>query len=794
MIAQHSNLNLSKSMSLAQQMNLQNLQTENYFCTGWGYGGFDEEKKIHHYGNGYNQCAIGENFAMFVNSNLELYAIGNNNYGQLGIENIAKVTQPTQITALKEHKISQIVCGTNHTFALTTKGEVYSWGLNLKGQLGLGHFDNVSSPQLVHSLLPFGTSENTINFQLQADEVVTQIACGALHTLIYTNKNRIFACGYGETYALGLENYETINEFQLVQIPQVQEQQSQKKIKIDKIACGLTHSACIIGGQVYMWGIAGTSQQLIFQQPTQIDFDNQYQSNPNIIDLKLGDCLSVFLNYKGEVYLMGDNIDGQQCDENLQIINEIPMKMTQLPLVEQIQVGKNHVIAVSTDYQYLYCWGSNKQGQLLGTISTQQSQYFTTPKKLFIGNAEPAQIYCGSYYTIMASNNPLQGQNNFITQAEQEESKIENIDDISAQELLKLKNEISKLNQENEALKSLSTKILQKNEKLQGELQAVKGKYQLELKKQDSEGSRSKSAHKKNSLSKFELQGIELQTDKIFQHRSFKNQLEIDFQTIQLGSLISEGGYGKIYKAKWMESIVAVKMFKIDTSNENTLKDFLSECHAMEALRHPNIVLFMGACTKKPNFSIVMEYCKNGSLWSILQNHNINLSWERRRAIALDAAKGVFYLHKCDPPILHRDLKSLNLLLDDAMRCKLGDFGWTKSLSNYMTGKIGTYQWMAPEVIAGQTYTEKADVFSFGIILWEIASRQPPYRDKTGIQVSYEVLNSDLRPPIPSDTPSDFGDLIKLCWDKNPSLRPNFYQIVRQLETMRLPSSKQGNN
>lgn len=148
----------------------------------------------------------------------------------------------------------------------------------------------------------------------------------------------------------------------------------------------------------------------------------------------------------------------------------------------------------------------------------------------------------------------------------------------------------------------------------------------------------------------------------------------------------------------------------------------------MEVLRHPNIVLFLGACIKPPNLGIVLEFCSKGSLWSVLQNHNIDLTWEDRRKIALDTAKGVFYLHSFNPPILHRDLKSLNLLLDDSLRTKLIDFGWTRKLDIKMTGKIGTYQWMAPEVISSQMYTEKADVFSFGIILWEIASREPPYR------------------------------------------------------------------
>jgi len=151
----------------------------------------------------------------------------------------------------------------------------------------------------------------------------------------------------------------------------------------------------------------------------------------------------------------------------------------------------------------------------------------------------------------------------------------------------------------------------------------------------------------------------------------------------------------------------------------------------MEALRHPNIVMFLGACTKPPNFAIVLEYCSGGTLWSLLQQKSIELSWEDRRQLALDTAKGMNYLHDRPTPILHRDLKSLNLLLDESKRVKLADFGWTKGLQNYMTGKIGTYQWMAPEVISAFQYTEKADIYSFGIILWEIASREAPYRSIT---------------------------------------------------------------
>ena len=151
----------------------------------------------------------------------------------------------------------------------------------------------------------------------------------------------------------------------------------------------------------------------------------------------------------------------------------------------------------------------------------------------------------------------------------------------------------------------------------------------------------------------------------------------------------------------------------------------------MESLRHPNIVMFMGACTKSPgNLAIVLEFCKNNCLWALLQDLRIPLSWEKRYELAIGVAKGMQYLHSFSVPVLHRDLKSLNVLLDEYYTPKIADFGWTRLLAEKMTLKVGTFQWMAPEVIVSKHYTEKADVYSFGIILWEIASREPPFKSE----------------------------------------------------------------
>lgn len=136
-------------------------------------------------------------------------------------------------------------------------------------------------------------------------------------------------------------------------------------------------------------------------------------------------------------------------------------------------------------------------------------------------------------------------------------------------------------------------------------------------------------------------------------------------------------------------------------------------------------------------------------------------------------------------PILHWDLKSLNIVLDWAAVAKLTDFGWTWLKAKKMTAKIGTYQWMAPEVIAGFKYTEKADVFSYGIILWELLTWLPPYYGIDGTEVSIWVVKEDLWPEIKADhewnAPPEFIQLMKRCWDWEPAKRPLFNEIIEAL-------------
>jgi len=130
----------------------------------------------------------------------------------------------------------------------------------------------------------------------------------------------------------------------------------------------------------------------------------------------------------------------------------------------------------------------------------------------------------------------------------------------------------------------------------------------------------------------------------------------------------------------------------------------------------------------------------------------------------------------------------LNIVIDKGCNAKLADFGWTRQKGKKMTAKIGTYQWMAPEVIAGFKYTEKADVFSYGIILWELATRQPPYYGIDGTEVSIKVVKEDLRPKLTkeqeADVPEQFLTLMKRCWERKPEERPDFNEINDCLNSM----------
>jgi len=158
------------------------------------------------------------------------------------------------------------------------------------------------------------------------------------------------------------------------------------------------------------------------------------------------------------------------------------------------------------------------------------------------------------------------------------------------------------------------------------------------------------------------------------------------------------------------------------------------------------------------------------------------------RQYAIDIATGMNYLHLLKPPLLHRDLKSLNILLDEHLiHCKICDFGMSKmrmDQNQAMTIGVGTPIWMAPELMRGDKYDEKVDIYAFGIILYEMVSNDVPFKEMNQMQLLLEVAINNKRPIIPQTCPPPFRRLITDCWNNDPTQRPPFSGILKMLHNL----------
>eukprot|EP00873_Tetraselmis_striata_P034504 jgi/Tetstr1/454768/TSEL_041651.t1 len=258
---------------------------------------------------------------------------------------------------------------------------------------------------------------------------------------------------------------------------------------------------------------------------------------------------------------------------------------------------------------------------------------------------------------------------------------------------------------------------------------------------------------------------------------------ELDPQQLYFEGKIASGAFGDLYKGVYCGQEVAVKILKDIDNNTQQFQEFMQEVTIMKKVRHKNIVQFTGACTSRPNLCIVFEYMNNGSLYDIIRREG-GLQPGTVVKIALAVARGMDYLHQCN--IIHRDLKAANLLMDSNGIVKIGDFGVARVLTNTgnMTAETGTYRWMAPEVIEHKPYNNKADVFSFGIVIWELLTGQIPYLGLTPLQAAVAVVQKGLRPQFREDFPDPLKEIMTLCWRKNPDERPIFSDLVLRLEKL----------
>ncbi|KAL1565185.1 mitogen-activated protein kinase kinase kinase [Salvia divinorum] len=257
---------------------------------------------------------------------------------------------------------------------------------------------------------------------------------------------------------------------------------------------------------------------------------------------------------------------------------------------------------------------------------------------------------------------------------------------------------------------------------------------------------------------------------------------------------LGSGTFGTVYYGKWRGTDVAIKRIKKTcfsgrlSEQERLAKDFWREACILSNLHHPNVVAFYGVVPDGAGGSLatVAEFMANGSLRTALVRKDKSLDHRKKLIIAMDAAFGMEYLHSKN--IVHFDLKCDNLLVNlrDPERpiCKVGDFGLSRIKHNTLVsgGVRGTLPWMAPELLNGST--NRVDVFSFGIVLWEILTGEEPYANMHCGAIIGGIVKNTLRPPIPEWCDPEWRKLMEQCWSADPGARPSFTEITYMLRSM----------
>mmetsp|Transcript_92379 Transcript_92379/g.197985 ORF Transcript_92379/g.197985 Transcript_92379/m.197985 type:complete len:484 (-) Transcript_92379:96-1547(-) len=278
---------------------------------------------------------------------------------------------------------------------------------------------------------------------------------------------------------------------------------------------------------------------------------------------------------------------------------------------------------------------------------------------------------------------------------------------------------------------------------------------------------------------------------------------QLDTSELVLLDLIGSGAQAEVYKAIWWRSFgsttsaITVAIKRLHGGSPQRAFD----CESLtRKVSHPNLVRCFEATSKAP-YLIVSEFCAGGSLYDCMHERADKWSWQQRLKILWDIAKGMEHLHNLDPIIVHRDLKSCNVLLAQPISevnqqptAKVADFGLSRVLrssSTFLTRCVGTWRWMAPEVFSTNEYDERIDVFSFGILMFEVLTRKIPYADLWPVnstinpRIGLFILKGQ-RPNIQlvqNGCPGKVVQLMQECWASNPADRPNFTTVKEQLQS-----------
>ncbi|XP_014004991.1 serine/threonine-protein kinase TNNI3K isoform X2 [Salmo salar] len=266
-------------------------------------------------------------------------------------------------------------------------------------------------------------------------------------------------------------------------------------------------------------------------------------------------------------------------------------------------------------------------------------------------------------------------------------------------------------------------------------------------------------------------------------HSSFQLQLS----DLEFNEIIGSGSFGKVYRGKCKNKVVAIKRYRANTyCSKSDVDMFCREVSILCRLNHPCVIQFVGACLDDPSqFAIATQYVSGGSLFSLLHEQKRIIDLQSKLIIAIDVAKGMEYLHNLTQPIIHRDLNSHNILLYEDGHAVVADFGESRFLLSEvvdnMTKQPGNLRWMAPEIFTQCTrYTVKADMFSYALCLWELLTGEIPFAHLK--PAAADMAYHHIRPPIGYSIPKPISAMLMRGWNVCPEDRPEFSEVLATLE------------
>jgi len=260
----------------------------------------------------------------------------------------------------------------------------------------------------------------------------------------------------------------------------------------------------------------------------------------------------------------------------------------------------------------------------------------------------------------------------------------------------------------------------------------------------------------------------------------------IDINEIHLMERISESVSGELFKGVWNNAPIVAKKLKIYGIHKRLDLHFNEEYPRLRIFSHPNILPVINAVTKQPNLMVISQFMPYGSLYDVLhEGSGIMLDQAQIIKFAFDIAKGMAYFHSLEPLIQKYHLNSFHMMVDEDLTVRISMPDVRYSFQD--TTKVQAPNWMSPEMLRlnpASVEQRSADMWSFAIVMWELATREVPYSSLSPMECGMKIATEGCRPPLQPGMPSQLSKLISLCWNADPTKRPRFDQIMPILQKM----------